>query len=69
MKQIQQNTKLILSVATVFVLINALNLLNTSAYVAFYWKLFGAVGVVLFIASLKVDEVIEPSSTGKLAIC
>ncbi len=72
MKQIQQNIKqnlkLIFSVATFFVLVNALNFLNAADSTAFYWKLAGAVIVVLFIASLKADEGTEAGSTDKIPI-
>lgn len=67
MKQIRQNMKLILSVASFFILVNALNFLNAADDVGFYWKLAGTVVVVLFIASLKVDETIEPRSMDELA--
>jgi hypothetical protein len=67
MKQIQQNIKqslkLIFSVAIFFVLVNALNFLNAADSIALYWKLAGAVLVVLYIATIKVDDISKPSST------
>ena len=67
-QSIKQNLKLIFSVATFFVLVNALNLLNAADNVASYWKIAGAVIVVLFIASLREDETIEPSSADEQTI-
>jgi hypothetical protein len=66
MKLIKQNLKLIFSVATFFVLVNALNFLNADDNISPYWKLVGAVLVVLFISTIKVDDTIEPSSTDGL---
>ena len=66
-QNIKQNLKLIFSVATFFVLVNALNFLNAAVNIAFYWKLAGAVLVVLYIATIKVDDTIEPSTTDTLA--
>ncbi len=66
-QNIKQNLKLIFSVATFFVLVNALNFLNAADDIAFYWKLAGAVLVVLYIATIKVDDITEPGSTDTLA--
>lgn len=68
MKLIKQNLKLIFSVATFFVLVNALNFLNAADNISFYWKLAGAVTVVLFIASLKTEDGIETNSTDNISI-
>lgn len=62
-QNIKQNLKLIFSVAIFFVLVNALNFLNAADNIAFYWKVAGAVLVVLYIATIKVDDISEPSST------
>jgi hypothetical protein len=61
-QNIKQNLKLIFSVATFFVLVNALNFLYAADNIVFYWKFAGAVLVVLYIA-IKVDDISEPSST------
>jgi len=62
MELIKQNLKLVFSVATFFVLINALNFLNAAGNISFYWKLVGAVLVVLYIATIKADDTVESSS-------
>ncbi len=56
MKQIRQQLNLVLSLTTFFLLVNALNFLNSAAGVSIYWKLAGALIIVLFIASLKTEE-------------
>ena len=63
MKSIQQNLKLIFSVAIFFVMVIALNFLNAADNISFYWKLAGAIFVVLYIATIKVDDVVESGST------
>ncbi len=61
-QNIKQNLKLIFSVVIFFVLVNALNFLNAADNIALYWKLAGAVLVVLYIATIKVDDIAEPGS-------
>jgi len=60
MKQIHRQLNLIFSATAFFVMVNALNALNAADDVAFVWKLAGVVGVVLFIASLRVDDDATP---------
>lgn len=60
MKQIRfsvkQVLKLIFSMTGFFILVNFLNTLNTTSGISEFWKLAGAVVVVLFIATLKIED-------------
>lgn len=66
-QNIKQNLKLIFSVAAFFILVNALNFLNAADNISLYWKLAGAVVVALYIATIKADDAVEPSSFDTLS--